>query len=227
MKLNNQIKQLADSYDLPEDVIQTIQSTNALLEASGIAPGLDVGDRVPEFSLPNAYNQKVCLEDYLQKGPVVLSFYRGDWCPYCNLELRALQAVLPEIESLGASLITISPQLPTNSLSLTEKHNLGFEVLSDVYQEAIHDYGLHFTVPPEVQDIYLNLFNLDLSEHTADGSWDLPVPATFIIDREGIVRASYVSMNFLTRMEPEAVLEELRSIKEIDIVRQETLKLSA
>ncbi len=227
MKLNDQISQLAASYDLPEDVIQTIQSTNALLEASGIAPGLDIGDRAPEFILPNAYGKETSLEKSLQKGLVVLSFYRGDWCPYCNLELRALQAVLPEIETLGASLITISPQLPTNSLSLTEKHNLGFEVLSDLYQEAIHDYGLHFTIPPEVQDIYLNIFNLDLSEHTADGSWDLPVPATFIIDQEGIVRASYVSTNFLTRMEPEMVLEELRSIGEIDLVRREPLKLSA
>ncbi|HEO65169.1 MAG TPA: AhpC/TSA family protein [Spirochaetes bacterium] len=227
MKLNDQIKQLANSYDLPEDVIRTIQSTNALLEASGSVPGLDIGDRAPEFILPNAYGKDISLDESLQKGLVVLSFYRGDWCPYCNLELRALQDVLPEIESLGASLITISPQPPTNALSLTEKHNLAFEVLSDLYQEATHDYGLHYTVPPEVQDIYLNVFNLDLSEHTADGSWDLPVPATFILDREGIVRASYVSTNFLTRMEPEMVLEELRSIREIDQVRRETLKLSA
>jgi peroxiredoxin len=143
---------------------------------------------------------------------VVLSFYRGEWCPFCNLELRALQAALPRLRTRGASLIAISPQSPDHSLSITDKAGLTFDVLSDARQQVIRAYRLQFTVPADLKDLHLNVFGNDLSAQTADGSWDLPIPATFVIDQAGIVRARHVSADYTTRMDPtdiEAALDAL------------------
>lgn len=211
MNLNDQLAQLITSFNFPEDVITTIKNTNTLLETSRVAPGLKIGDKAPNFYLSNANGKEVCLEKYLAKGPVVLSFYRGDWCPFCNLELRALQEVLASIKSVGGSLLAISPQLSDKALSLTEKHELSFELLSDPDQKVIQDYKLQYTVPPELQDIYLDKFKIDISQQNADGSWNLPVPATFILDNKGIIRVRHVSMDFTTRMEPENVLDSINT----------------
>ena len=138
--------------------------------------------------------------------------YRGEWCPFCNLELRALQAALPRLRARGASLIAISPQSPDHSLSITEKAGLTFDVLSDARQQVIRAYRLQFTVPADLKDLHLNVFGNDLSAHTADGSWDLPIPATFVIDQAGIVRARHVSADYTTRMDRtdiEAALDAL------------------
>ena len=143
---------------------------------------------------------------------MVLSFYRGEWCPFCNLELKALQDVLPSIKAVGASLVAISPQNPSNALSLTEKHALKFDVLSDPTQKAIREYRLQFTVPDKVKEIYMKVFNLDVGKENPDGSWDLPVPATFVLDQEGIVRVRHVSMNYMTRMEPEDIMKALKAL---------------
>ena len=106
----------------------------------GAAPGLAVGEQASLFSLPDATGQMVELAARLEQGPVVLSFYRGEWCPFCNLELRALQAALPRLRARGASLIAISPQSPDHSLSITEKAGLTFDVLSDARQQVIRAY---------------------------------------------------------------------------------------
>lgn len=156
----------------------------------------------------------VSLRERLSAGPVVLVFYRGEWCPYCNIYLRAIQAALPEIAARGASLIAISPQSPDHSLSITEKAKLGFEVLSDVDQAVIRAYKVQFTVPADLQDLHVNVFHIDLRDHNADRGWQLPVPATFVIDRAGVVRAAHVSADYRTRMEPAdivAALDELTS----------------
>ena len=117
------------------------------MTASGVAPGLAIGDRAPDFTLPNAVDQPVRLVERLTGGPVVLSFYRGEWCPFYNIELRALQSWLPRFASHGASVIAVSPQSADNSLSVAEKHSLAFEVLSDVHQEVIRAYRVHYTAP--------------------------------------------------------------------------------
>ena len=143
---------------------------------------------------------------------MVLSFYRGEWCPFCNLELRALQAALPQLRSHGAALIAISPQSPDHSLSVTEKAGLTFDVLSDARQEVIAAYRVQFTVPADIKDLHLNVFGNDPSSQTADGSWNLPIPATFVMDRTGIIRARHVSADYTTRMDPaeiEAALDGL------------------
>ena len=200
---NQLARQLAEiAARAPAPIAARISTANDEVTTSGVAPGLWVGDRAPAFILPNAVGSAVELAQRLELGPVVLSFYRGEWCPYCNLELRALQAALPRFKAYRASVIAISPQTPDHSLSVAEKNALAFDVLSDVDQAVNLAYHVQFTVPADMKDLYLNAFHNDLSTQTADGSWDLPIPATFVIDRSGIIRARYVSADYRTRMDP-------------------------
>ena len=127
-------------------------------------------------------------------------FYRGEWCPYCNLQLHALQAALPAIRELGASLVAISPQAPDHSLSLTEKHTLAFPVLSDLDQQVIRSYRVQFTLGGDLEDLAVNVFQNDPADQNADHSRSLPVPAVFVIDQGSVVRAAFVSADWRIRV---------------------------
>jgi peroxiredoxin len=197
---------------IPAPVAGRLSAAFAELTASGAAPGLAVGEQAPLFSLPDAAGETVSLAARLAAGPVVLSFYRGEWCPFCNLELRALQAALPQLKSRGAALIAISPQSPDHSLSITEKAGLTFDVLSDARQEVIAAYRVQFTVPADIKDLHLNVFGNDPSAQTADGSWNLPIPATFVIDPAGIIRARHVSADYTSRMDPAQIESALDAL---------------
>jgi peroxiredoxin len=194
---------------VPAPVRDRIDAAITDIDASGSAPGLSVGDTAPNFTLADHLGRPVRLHDRLGSGPVVLVFYRGEWCPFCNVHLRALQEILPQITAQGASLLAISPQAPERTLAITEQAGLDFEVLSDVDQDVIKAYHLQFTSPADLQDLIVNVFGTDLRDHTADGSWRLPVPATFVIDHTGTVRAAHVSADFRTRMEPATILATL------------------
>ena len=203
--LEDHLRDLSDK--IPVEIRDRISA--AILEDGAGPSGLAVGQLAPDFTLQNATGEPVALAERLALGPVVLSFYRGEWCPYCNLELRALQAHLDEIHDLGASLLAISPQSPDHGASLTETLALGFDVLSDVDRSVSADYGLLFTVAGDLREVYENLFGLDIAEQNADGTWRLPIPATFVLDGRGVVRASHVSVDYRTRMEPAAVVAAL------------------
>jgi peroxiredoxin len=205
--LQQQLEQI--NTQIPEPIAERITVAIGEVDASGVAPGLAPGDQAPEFSLPDATERPVSLRERLSGGPVVLVFYRGEWCPYCNTYLRALQAALPEITARGATLLAVSPQSPDHSLSITEKAQLGFDVLSDVDQEVIRAYKVQFTAPEDLQDVHTNVFRLDLPHHTANRSWQLPIPASFVIDRDGVVRAAHVSADYRTRMEPADIIAAL------------------
>ena len=199
---------------VPVEIGARISSALDEVARSGVAAGLAVGDRAPEFTLPDAFGQRVSLAQRLTNGPVVLQFYRGEWCPYCNLHLRALQAALPDIRKRGASVIAISPQSPDHSLSLTEKAELEFDVLSDTEQRAIRDYRVQYRLPDGLEDVHLNAFQLDLRLQTADGSWNLPVPGTFVIGRDGVIAAASVDADYRTRLEPSALLDALDALSD-------------
>lgn len=184
----------------------------AELRSSGAVPGLEIGEQAPDFALADQNGRIVNLRQRLDRGPVVLSFYRGAWCPYCNLELRALQAALPSLDELGASLIAISPQQPDNALTLVEREQLAFDVLSDPDQEVIRAYRLQFELSDELKAIY-PLLGMDLTELNADGSWHLPVPATFVLDATGVVRARHVDPDYTRRMDVDEILGVLRSLR--------------
>jgi peroxiredoxin len=205
--LQQQLEQI--NAQIPDSIAARITAAVAEVEASEVAPGLAPGEHAPDFSLPDAMQRSVSLQERLSDGPVVLVFYRGEWCPYCNTYLRALQAALPELTARGASLLAVSPQSPDHSLSITEKAQLGFDVLSDVDQTIIRAYRVQFTAPADLQDLHVNVFDNDLRDHTANRSWQLPVPATFVIDRAGVVRAAHVSGDYRTRMEPADIIAAL------------------
>jgi peroxiredoxin len=201
--LRRQLREFA--AHIPGAVSDRLAAAASEITASGLAAGLAIGDHAPDFTLPNAVGTPVQLTERLTRGPVVLSFYRGEWCPFCNLELQALESALPRFAAYNASLIAISPQSPDHSLSVAEKHNLTFDVLSDIHQDVIRAYQVHYTLPADMKDLYQNLFHNDLSTHTADGSWDLPIPATFVINRSGIITARHVSADYMTRMDPDDI----------------------
>src|SRR4051795_1978707 len=160
-----------------QERLQTNAQTISDLVASGLsASALREGDVVPDFALPDTHGHVLALKTLLDRGPVVISFYRGGWCPFCNLELRGLQRVLPEIVQMGASLVAISPQLPDNSLSTEEKNQLTFPVLSDVGNTVAKRFGIVFTLPTANLAIAR-----DLTEINGEaGAGELPIPATFI-----------------------------------------------
>jgi len=213
MTLSDKIHVLQEemSGKISPDVQQTMQQAAEALERSGVSNhSLKAGDAAPDFTLPDAKGGSVHFADALEQGPAVLSFYRGGWCPYCNLELQALQQALPEIRKLGAGLFAISPELPDNALSTAEKHALAFTVLSDQGNQVAKDFGLVFTLPEALRPIYVQ-FGIDLPAWNGDGSFELPMPATYIIGQNGIILDGLVSTDYTQRMEPEKILDILRN----------------
>lgn len=197
---------------LPEDEKQVVTESFAALQASDVAASaVAAGDAAPDFTLPNATGRSVTLHEELQRGPVILSFYRGGWCPFCNLELQALQAYLPQFRELGASLIGISPETPDHALTTAERHALQFELLSDSGNRVARDYGLLYAVHEPMRPLYLH-WDLDVPAYNGEDSWELPVPATYLIDRDSVVRAAHVDKDYTRRMEPRLILEALRQL---------------
>ena len=166
------------------------------------------GRTAPTFSLENQRGTIISLDSLLAEGPVVLAFYRGEWCPYCNLQLRAYQSVLREIRAKGARLVAVSPQSPDHSLSIAEKNELAFDVLSDPGNSVARTYGLVFSIPASMRDAYLNVGN-DLSTFNGESSWELPAPGTFVIARDGTIAFARVDGDYRKRTEPAEIIEAL------------------
>jgi peroxiredoxin len=161
--------------------------------------------------LPDASGKTVKLSALLQHGPVVVTWYRGAWCPYCNIALKGFQRVLPEIKAEGASLVAISPQTPDNSSATIEKDALGFDVLSDKGNKAAHAFGVAYKVPSVVVDQMKG--RLDLTKFNGDSSNELPLGATYVIDKQGVIRYAFVDGDYRKRAEPSAVVGALKSLK--------------
>jgi peroxiredoxin len=176
-----------------------------------LANSLKVGDQAPSFTLPDALGHAVTLADTLEKGPVVLTFYRGEWCPYCNLQLHAYQAILPDITALGASLIAVSPQTPDHALSMAEKHALSFAVLSDVGNLVARQFGVVFQYDEAARHFFAGR-GLDLARFNGDATWELPVPATYVIAPDGVIRLAFVDPDYRHRLEPAELLDGLRTV---------------
>jgi peroxiredoxin len=170
-----------------------------------------VGDPAPAFSLPDPQGQRVSLDDVLRTGPVVVTFYRGGWCLYCNIQLRAYQAVLPEITALGGRLVAISLQLPNGSLSTAEANALSFDVLSDGGNVVGRRFGLGWSLSEELRAA-LQSNNKALPGINGDDSWELPVPATYVIARDGCIALAEVEVDYRKRLEPAAILAPLRTL---------------
>jgi peroxiredoxin len=176
---------------------------------------LKVGDRAPAVVLKNVNGETVDVSMLLKDGPVIVTFYRGGWCPYCNLELKAYQEILPDIAAAGASLVAISPEKPDNTLSTAEKNALAFEVLSDIGQKVGRAFGLVYEFSDELKTAYQG-FNLDIpARNGAPGEWALPVSATYVIDRDGVIVYAYTDPDYRDRADPRDVLKAVTSRKAV------------
>lgn len=175
---------------------------------------LRVGERAPNFRLLAASGQMLELDVLRAQGPVVLVFYRGQWCPYCNLELRVYQKLLPQFRALGATVVAISPRTPDNTLSTSEKNELAFPVLSDVGSAVARAYGLAFDLDAEMQSLYADFFGNDLAQYNgtdAVSGWTLPLPGTYLVGRDAHIELAAVEVDYRQRLEPQAVLDLLRA----------------
>jgi peroxiredoxin len=196
----------------PETVAAVGKDIQTIRQSGIVKQAVAVGQKAPLFELPNATGKTVRLADLLREGPVVVAWYRGHWCPYCNEELLALQAALGDIRELGATLVAISPQLPDSSLSTVQKDNLKFEVLSDVGNRTARQYGLVYRVTAGMLAYYGD--GVDFQRHNGDLSHELPLPATYVVDTKGVVQYAFVDPDYRNRAEPAdllVVLEKLRT----------------
>lgn len=175
---------------------------------------IGTGGQAPDFALPDVHGNAVSLSGLLRRGPAVVTFYRGGWCPYCNIQLRAYQAILPQITALGARLAAISPQLPDGSLSTAEANALTFDVLSDVGNRAARSFGLVYALPEELRQA-LRSNNKALPGINGDDSWELPMPATYVIAPDGNVALAHLDVDYRNRLEPDAIVAALKSLRPV------------
>lgn len=197
---------------IPAEILEILDRASQELAASGQADrALAVGAKAPGFSLSSATGQTVTLDELLAEGPVVLTFYRGAWCPYCNLALRSLQEQHDDITARGARLVAVSPQIPDESLSLSEKHALAFDVLSDLGSDTAERYGLAFDLTEELAAVY-EKFGFDLQRVNGGHARTLPVPATYVIDRDGTIRWAFADTDYTKRAEPADILAALDAL---------------
>jgi peroxiredoxin len=187
------------------------RSIQRIVESGLVESAVGVGEQFPTFSLPNPAGTAVGSEELLEQGHMVVCFYRGGWCPYCNLELRAYQELLGEIRELGANVIAISPQMPDESLMTAAKASLSFEVLSDMGNSLASHLGLVFELTAPVVELYRSV-GYDLDRINGNSSWILPVPATYVVRKDGIIVDAYVQPDYSIRKEPSEVIEILKQL---------------
>jgi peroxiredoxin len=187
------------------------RSLAELVQAGLERNSVQVGKRLPAFSLPDQTGQVVRSDDLLSTGPLVVTFYRGGWCPYCNLALRGMQRVLPEIERLGGRLVAVTPEQPDDSLSTAEKDGLTFDVLTDNGLRYAKQLGISWKIPEYALEWHEKYFGLYFEQHNGAGNRDeLPVPATFVVDSTGVVTWRFLEAAYWKRAEPNDVLEAVR-----------------
>lgn len=197
-------------YSVPHSVIQTMHRATAELIASGAAQkALKAGDKAPSFTLDDPEGHPVSSADLLRHGPLVVSFYRGVWCPYCNMELQALQAALADIRGAGADLVAISPQVAANSRKSVRQNGLEFPILSDPRNDVVAAFGLRFALQDYLIELYASLKN-DLPAFNGDPSWTLPMPARYVIGRDGTIVYAEVNPDYTRRPDPSDMLPAIR-----------------
>jgi|SRR5581483_62050 len=202
-------KELIARY-VPAETQAVHRRVIADLKADGIeSRALSVGAKAPQFELQDHNGKPVRSLDLLGRGSLVICFIRGRWCPFCVGQLEAMNQVLDQVKGAGASLIAISPQIVKQSFFMADQHKLRFPLLSDAYNEVARQFGLVYRVPEDQRAIYQRAF-INLPFANADDSWELPVPATYALDRQGIVRYASVNADYTERPEPAEILEALK-----------------
>ncbi len=215
-RLEEEIKKYQEKFKqkVPQNIQDVmLKATKELQKQKLSKNALKVGDKTIYFKLKNANYKEICLYEQLKENDfVVLTFYRGQWCPYCNLELKALQKINTKLKDLNSKIIAISPQTPDNSLSTKEKNELEFEVLSDEFNKVAKKYGLVFSLAEELKPIYKS-FGIDIVSSNNEDSFELPMPATFIINKKKEIIYSFVNEDYTKRSEPQTILDIIQKNK--------------
>lgn len=205
----------APPYNLPREIVDAMHRHTDELIASGQAGrARKAGDQAPVFTLHDANGHAVDLGDLLAKGPVVVTFYRGVWCPYCNMDLQALEAVRADIEARGATMVAISMQSAANSRKSMAQNKLGFPILNDPRGEVADAFGLRFALPDYLIDVYKNVFKNDLAVVNDDPSWTLPMPARYVIGQDGTIAYAEVNPDYTQRPDPSEMLPTLDRLRQ-------------
>jgi len=213
MNLSKQLNALkeANLSRLPKDLSDVLLKDVERQVKNGITKNaLKVGDQIPAFELQNAVGEMVKSTDLLYDGPLIISFYRGAWCPYCNVELAAYQESLEEIKEAGAQLVAISPDLPDKSMSLVEKHALQYEILSDINNKTSREFGLVYPLGKDVQNVY-EKFGIDLENHQGNTDFELPFAATYVVDSNGSIIEAAVNYDYTVRLDPADAIEIIKT----------------
>jgi peroxiredoxin len=166
------------------------------------------GNQLPEIRLGNALGNEVNVHDILKSHKVIIAFYRGNWCPYCNIQLRALQQAIPDFEAKGAKLVVIGPETPDNSLTTKEKNELSFEVLSDIDMKVARSMNLVYQLPTKLQELYKK-FGIDLDTNQGNENQELPIAATYVVEQNGTISYHFLEEDYKLRADPQTILEAL------------------
>jgi peroxiredoxin len=203
-------KELIAKYVPPETQAIHAQAVAELKQRQVAAKALPVGATAPAFDLSDHDGKTVSSADMLARGPLVLCFIRGRWCPFCVGQMEAMNLVLPQIEQAGAALLAISPQTVKQSFFMHDQHKLRFPLLSDAGNKVALQFGLTYRVPPPQEAIYRKAF-VNLPFTNGDESWELPIPATYILDHDGTILNASANEDYTERPEPEDIVKVLFS----------------
>ncbi|OJJ21284.1 hypothetical protein BKI52_12030 [marine bacterium AO1-C] len=186
---------------------------DGISQSGRLAEVPSTGDIAPSFVLPDDKGNFVSSEVLLQRGPLIVSFYRGDWCVFCNLELRALQRSLAEFLRYGASLVGISPQTVAYSHMNADRRNVQYQILSDSGNKIANEYGLMFSMPQQMVNAF-NTFGIDIAKvNGGQNQVEVPVPATFVINTDGRVAYRFLDADYTKRAEPSEIIACLMDIR--------------
>ena len=202
-------KELIAKYVPPETQAIHARAVAQLKEKHFAANILPVGAKAPTFDLPDHDGRIVRSSDLVAKGKLVLCFIRGRWCPFCVGQMEAMNLVLPQIEQAGATLVAVSPQTVKQAFFMHDQHKLRFPLLSDADNQVARKFGLSYRVPDAQEAVYRKAF-VNLPFTNGDDSWELPIPATYIVDREGTIRYASANEDYTERPEPDDLVRALR-----------------
>lgn len=187
------------------------RATSELIESNILSKALKKGDMLPEFTLTDFKHGSISSKKLLEKGPIIITFYRGGWCPYCNLQLRDLQLHLKSIKKAGAQLVAISPEKPDSTAKTIEKNKLDFYVLSDANGAVSKKFGLIFTMNDDLIELYKK-FGINLEENNNSDKWELPLAATYIVNQSGQIEYSFVNADYTKRAETTELVKIIKSL---------------
>lgn len=211
--LNDQLKMMRETSKLPPEKKKVMEEAADKLRKSHIAEkALKVGDTMPDFSLPNAAGKKIQLSSVLKKGPAIIAFYRGSWCPYCNVQLNSYQQHLSEFKKRKATLLAITPEKRDLSVETAKAKKIEFDILTDKDNQLAQKLGLVFGLPAELKALYQQ-FGIDLEKSQGNPEWKLPVPATYVVQGDRKITYAFVDTDYTQRAEPAELLKHLDELK--------------